>query len=103
MRTINNTITIGFGVAALTAAALTISSPAAAAANSPAPTRIPCAAVDIDPACDVPRVSSVRTTEQEALRTPVWTGDAKDHPGYGQVTPDAPYRADAKDHPDYAS
>jgi hypothetical protein len=33
------------------------------------------------------------------LSTSVWTGDAKDHPSYGQVTP-AVY-PDAKDHPNY--
>jgi hypothetical protein len=27
--------------------------------------------------------------------------DAKDHPNYGQVTPETPGRGDAKDHPDY--
>jgi hypothetical protein len=31
--------------------------------------------------------------------TPEYRGDAKDHPNYGQITPE--YRGDAKDHPNY--
>jgi hypothetical protein len=33
--------------------------------------------------------------------TELWTGDAKDHPNYGQITVEQVDRPDAKDHPNY--
>jgi hypothetical protein len=40
---------------------------------------------------------------QDVTLRPVPTGrlDAKDHPNYGQITPETPGRLDAKDHPNY--
>ena len=43
------------------------------------------------------------TGDDDATSTPTWTGDVKDHPGYGPVDPvQSPWpRGDAKDHPGY--
>ena len=37
--------------------------------------------------------------EVESRPLPTGRGDAKDHPNYGQITPE--YRGDVKDHPNY--
>jgi hypothetical protein len=45
---------------------------------------------------------AVLSGDDDATSTPAWTGDAKDHPGYGPVDPaQLPWTGDAKDHPGY--
>jgi hypothetical protein len=117
---IHNT-TLGIADVLATAAMAIGPAVSAPAADRGAPSRIPCADADLLPACEPHHTeaavdastSAGRTRPLErggsagsqAARLPtavearaVWTGDAKDHPGYGPVTV---WTGDAKDHPGY--
>jgi hypothetical protein len=94
---------VGTGIAVIFGAVLTVA-PLAAAATAERPSRV---CVDNGSAGECEPL--VRPTAlpggsgQEVELRPATTGrlDAKDHPNYGQITPEYEPRGDAKDHPNY--
>jgi hypothetical protein len=95
---------IGVGVAATIAGSALVLAPLAAAAGAQ-PTRICLDNASASQCVSVvlPQAESGGSSgDQAAFKPPQrGRGDAKDHPNYGQVTPEYPGRGDAKDHPNY--
>jgi hypothetical protein len=83
-------------IAPLTTDAAPVVSAMSSAVGADSPQRWdPCPAADTVPVCEIVRTpgrsgsdgSEVAVRPAPADRSAVWTGDAKDHPGYGPVNP----------------
>jgi hypothetical protein len=96
---------VGTGIALIVGSVLAVA-PVAAAATREQPARI-CVDNASSGQCEtvVRQIALPGGSGQEVVARPTAAGriDAKDHPKFGQITPESPGRDDAKDHPNYGS
>jgi hypothetical protein len=95
---------LGIGLGALLAGSVLTIAPLAASADGAHPARVCFDNGGPIGNCDDASPTTIPGSDgQDVTLRPVPTGrlDAKDHPNYGQITPETPGRLDAKDHPNY--